>query len=78
MNGYSTREQAEVKAQEIGGEVVTAYDGSYLARGDRRASDRSPYYAGADFAGYLADLGAPLETLLNGAEAAQSPAWWTA
>lgn len=71
MNGYSTR----AKAQEIGGEVVTAFDGSYLARGDRRVSDRSPYYAGADFAGYLADLGEPLET---GAEAAQSPAWWTA
>lgn len=78
MNGYSTREQALAKAQEIGGEVVTAFDGSYLARGDRRVSDRSPYYAGADFAGYLADLGEPLETLLNGAEAAQSPAWWTA
>lgn len=78
MNGYETREQALAKAQEIGGSVVTAYDGSYLARGDRRASDRSPYYAGADFAGYLSDLGAPLETLLNGRDAAQSPAWWTA
>lgn len=72
MNGFDTREQAVVAAQTIGGSVITAFDGTYLARGNERASDRGPYYQGADFAGYAKDLGYDFAVLLNGEDAANA------
>lgn len=66
MNGYSTREQAEVKAQEIGGEVVTAWDGSFYVVGARAPGRLGRWLCGPDWHGYEGDLEASAVAYLQG------------
>ncbi len=66
MTGYENREDAQAKAQECGGSVVTAWDGSYYVVGARGAGRLGRWLCGPDWHGYEGDLGASAVAYLQG------------
>lgn len=65
MGGFDRRDEAERLAQECGGSVVTAWDGTYCVVGSR-SPDRGRWLAGPDWHGYERDLGASAVAYLTG------------
>lgn len=75
VTGYEQRSEAEQVAQECGGSVTTAWDGTYYVTG-ATAPGRGYWRAGPGWSGYEDDLGAVAVAYLTGgpdaAEAVQS------